>query len=95
MALSKIFTMLFESYVNFVLQVYRLVSYVNDHVPCYMSAGSTVELSSIDKHWFGGLESSGWLAMVHSCLVAAKEVTHLLCIKRHCAMLLGKVWLIL
>lgn len=44
----------------------------------------------MDRHWFGGLESSGWLAMVRASLVAAKEVTHMLCIRRHGVMLFGK-----
>lgn len=51
---------------------------------------TTAEMMSIDKHWLGSLESCGWLAMVRACLVAAKDVVHLLCIKRHCVMLLGK-----
>lgn len=46
----------------------------------------------MDKHWLGSVESSGWLNMVRSSLVAAKEVIHLLCIKRHCVLLLGKGW---
>ena len=52
--------------------------------------GSSSELGSTDKHWYSTLESSGWLNMVRACLVTAKEVTHLLCIKRHSVMLLGK-----
>lgn len=48
---------------------------------------SASELNSMDRHWFGGLESSGWLAMVRASLVAAKEVTHMLCIRRHGVML--------
>jgi hypothetical protein len=56
----------------------------------HVCAVTTAELIAMDKHWLGSLESSGWLAMVRASLVAAKEVTHLLCIKRHCVMLLGK-----
>ena len=55
--------------------------------------GSTHELGSIDKHWYSGLESSGWLHMVRASLNTAKEVTHLLCIKRCSVMLLGKGFL--
>ena len=51
---------------------------------------TTAELTAMDKHWLGSLESSGWLAMVRASLMAAKEVAILLCIKRHCVMLLGK-----
>lgn len=56
---------------------------------------STVELVSTDKHWLGSLESSGWLTMVRASLVAAKEVTQLLCIKRQCVMLLGKGYIVI
>lgn len=30
------------------------------------------------------------MALVRSCLITAKEVTHLLCIRKHSVMLLGK-----
>lgn len=56
---------------------------------CTLSLGGSAELSAIDRHWYGGLESSGWLAMVRASLMAAKEVTHILCIKRRSVMLLG------
>ena len=47
------------------------------------------DLSSLDRHWLPGLESSGWLARVRSCLLVAKEVTSTIFLKRRCAMLLG------
>ena len=44
----------------------------------------------MDKHWLGSVDSSGWLNMVRCALVAAKEVTHMLCIKKYSVMLLGE-----
>ena len=48
------------------------------------------DLLSLDRHWLPGLESSGWLARVRSCLLVAKEVTSTIFLKRRCAMLLGR-----
>lgn len=55
--------------------------------------GSTADLVSMDKHWYGSVESSEWLRIVQSCLVVATEVTHLLCIKHTAVMLLGNLTL--
>ena len=52
--------------------------------------GNTADCVTMDKHWLGSVESSGWLNLVRSSLVAAKEAIHLLCIKRHCVLMLGK-----
>jgi len=53
-------------------------------------AGSGTDGGVPDRHWYSSLESSGWLSMVRTSLIAAKEVTHMLCVKRHSVMLLGE-----
>ena len=50
---------------------------------------STGEMVSHDKRWLSGLEASGWLGTVRSCLLASKEIANLICIKQRCVMILG------
>ena len=54
---------------------------------------STGELVSHDKHWLSGLEASGWLGTVRSCLLASKEIANLVCIKQRCVMILGVLYI--
>ncbi len=58
----------------------------------YVATVTLYDFVSSDKHWYGGVEGSGWLGIARSCLVTAKDVTRMLCIKRHSVMLLGKEW---
>ncbi len=53
-------------------------------------AASLSDLSSHDKRWLAGLEASGWLGAVRSCLLASKEIANLVCIKQRCVMILGE-----